>query len=213
MGFFDVFKSIFRGGAIKNLGKKAVKGIKGLFTKGGSKVVKGLKRGGTKVVRGVKKTKAQAKAIPETITKGKELYKLTKTMNRPLKERISMTKTFMKNNLSKVGKKALKEDGLERLASKLQKNVIPLVKLKAKDATFKKLLKNSRSNEGWLSWFGRNGNKLGRQTKGLVQNIIREGGENLAVDATMGLGQKLLVGTATAGVSAGATAGIVKGTQ
>ena len=213
MGFFDVFKSIFRGGAVKNLGKKAVKGIKGLFTKGGSKVAKGLKRGGVKVVRGVKKTKAQVKAIPETITKGKELYKLTKTMNRPLKERVSMTKTFMKNNLSKVGKEALRKDGLERLATKLQKNVIPVVKLRAKDATLKKLLKNSRAGESWSKWLGRNGTKLGSQAKGLVQTIIREGGENLAVDATMGLGQKLLVGTATAGVSAGATAGIVEGTK
>jgi len=213
MGFFDVFKSIFRGGAVKNLGKKAVKGIKGLFTKGGSKVAKGLKRGGVKVVRGLKKTKAQAKAIPETITKGKELYKLTKTMNRPLKERVSMTKTFMKNNLNKVGKEALRKDGLERLATKLQKNVIPVVKLRAKDATLKKLLKNSRAGESWSKWLGRNGSKLGSQAKGLVQTIIREGGENLAVDATLGLGQKLLVGTATAGVSAGATAGIVEGTK
>ena len=213
MGFFDIFKSIFRGGAIKNIGKKAVKGIKGLFTKGGSKIAKGLKRGGVKVVRGVKKTKAQAKAIPETLTKGKELYKLTKTMNRPLKERISMTKTFINNNLNKVGKEALRADGLERLANKLQKNVIPVVKLRAKDATLKNLIKNSRKNEGWAKWFGRNGNKLSSQAKGLVQNIIREGGENLAVDATMGLGQKLLVGTATAGVSAGATAGIVEGTK
>ena len=213
MGFFDVFKSIFRGGAVKNLGNKAVKGIKGLFTKSAGKVVKGVKRGGTKVVRGIKKTKAQAKALPETLTKGKELYKLTKTMNRPLKERVSMTKTFINNNLNKVGKEALRADGLERLANKLQKNVIPVVKLRAKDATLKKLLKNSRAGESWSKWFARNGSKLGTQSKNLVQNIIREGGENLAVDATMGLGSKLLIGGATAGVSAGTTAGIVKATE
>lgn len=213
MGFFDVFKSIFRGGAIKNIGKKAVKGIKGLFTKGGSKVVKGLKRGGTKVVRGVKKTKAQVKAIPETITRAKALNKQAKRFTMSNKERKGIVMDFIKKNMKDVGNQALREDGLARLASKLQKNVIPLVKLRAKDATLKNLIKNSRKNEGWLKWLNRNGNKLGRESKALVQNIIREGGENLAVDATMGLGQKLLVGTATAGVSAGATAGIVKGTQ
>jgi len=213
MGFFDVFKSIFRGGAIKNIGKKAVKGIKGLFTKGGSKVVKGIKRGGVKVVRGVKKTKAQVKAIPETITRAKALNKQAKRFTMSNKERKGIVMDFIKKNMKDVGNKALREDGLERLANKLQKNIIPLVKLRAKDATLKNLIKNSRKNEGWLKWLNRNGNKLGRQSKALVQNIIREGGENLAVDATMGLGQKLLVGTATAGVSAGATAGIVKGTQ
>jgi len=213
MGFFDVFKSIFRGGAIKNIGKKAVKGIKGLFTKGGSKVVKGIKRGGVKVVRGVKKTKAQVKAIPETITRAKALNKQAKRFTMSNKERKGIVMDFIKKNMKDVGNKALREDGLERLASKLQKNIIPLVKLKAKDATLKNLIKNSRKNEGWLKWLNRNGNKIGRQSKALVQNIIREGGENLAVDASMGLGQKLLVGTATTAVSSGVTAGIVEGTK
>jgi len=213
MGFFDVFKSIFRGGAIKNIGKKAVKGIKGLFTKGGSKVVKGIKRGGVKVVRGVKKTKAQVKAIPETITRAKALNKQAKRFTMSNKERKGIVMDFIKKNMKDVGNKALREDGLERLASKLQKNIIPLVKLRAKDSALKNLIKNSRKNEGWLKWLNRNGNKLGRQSKALVQNIIREGGENLAVDASMGLGQKLLVGTATTATSAGVTAGIVEGTK
>ena len=213
MGFFDVFKSIFRGGAIKNIGKKAVKGIKGLFTKGGSKVVKGIKRGGVKVVRGVKKTKAQVKAIPETITRAKALNKQAKRFTMSNKERKGIVMDFIKKNMKDVGNKALREDGLERLASKLQKNIIPLVKLRAKDSALKNLIKNSRKNEGWLKWLNRNGNKIGRQSKALVQNIIREGGENLAVDASMGLGQKLLVGTATTAVSSGVTAGIVEGTK
>lgn len=210
MGFFDFLKPIVRGGIFKKLGSKIVKGVKSLFGKGGSKIVKGVKRGGTKITRGVKKTKAQIKAIPETVKKGKDLFKLTGTMTRPLKERISITKTFVKNNLKSAGKEALKRDGLERFAKTLQKNVVPLVKLQAKDKTFAKLLKNSRANEGWLAWLGRNGSKLSSNAKSAVNNIIREGAENIAVDKTMTLGGKLLLAGTSAAATAGTTAAIVE---
>lgn len=213
MGFFDVFKSIFRGGAVKNLGKKAVKGIKGLFTKGGSKVAKGLKRGGVKVVRGVKKTKAQVKAIPETISRAKALNKQAKRFTMSKKERRGIVTDFIKKNMKDVGKEALRKDGLERFADKLGKNVMKVRNLRAKNATFRKLLDNSKRGESYWDWGLRNTGKLIGKAKDLVETVIREGGENLAVDATMSLAGKLAVGTATAGASAGVTAGIVKGTQ
>tara|TARA_R100001463_G_scaffold22320_3_gene53508 strand:+ start:747 stop:1388 length:642 start_codon:yes stop_codon:yes gene_type:complete len=213
MGLFDIFKSIFRGGAIKNLAKKAVKGVKNLFTGGGSKVVKGIKRGGTKVVRGIKKTKAQVKEIPKAVGKAKQLAKSGALASQSAKDKTKILGTFINNQLKKAGKTALTKDASERLAKKLSKNLVPVLRKQAKDKSFKKILANARKNETWTRWLGRNASKLSREGRQVASNLAREAGENLAVDQTLSMGAKLGIGLGSSAVGSAVTAGVVSGTN
>jgi len=187
MSFFsNIGKSIVKGGAVKQVVKGAVKGLK----RGGGKLIKGLKRQGPKIVRGIKSASAQTRALPTALTEaatiGKSLPKGFGTSNTA---RVMLNK--VSQNLSKASKGALNKDAAERLAQKLAKNLAD----KKKAKVLKDILKNSRANETWGQYIARNA-KLGA---GLARSIGQEGAENIAIDKSINLVGKALGGLAAGG--------------
>ena len=194
--------SILRGGLLKQLGKGAIKGLKG----SAGKLVKGIKRQGVNIVRKGKKTVAQVKELPSAISRGKQLSGAFKNM--PLKDRIVNVSRVINNQLEKAGKSALSKDSAERLAKSLGQ----VVKKAKVNKTLNTLLRNARKNETWGSWLGRNANKLGSNSKNLIQRVAREAGENIAVERGLGLGAKVALGVGGTAVS-GAVSGAVIANQ
>ncbi len=184
----NIGKSIVKGGAVKQVLKSAVKGIKG----GGGKALKGLKGQLPKIVRGIKSGSAQTKALPtavrEAVAIGKALPKGFGTSNTA---RVMLNK--VSQNLAKASKGALNKDAAERLAKKLAKNLAD----KKKAKVLKDILKNSRAAETWGSYIARNA-KLGA---GLARSVAQGGAENIAIDKSINL-----VGKALGGLGAGAGA-------
>jgi hypothetical protein len=203
MGLFSSLAgSILRGGILKNLGKGAIKGLKG----SAGKLVKGVKRQGVNIVRKGKKAIAQVKELPSAISRGKQLSGAFKNM--PLKTRISNVAKVINNQLEKAGKSALSKDAGERLAKSLGQ----VVKKAKVNKTLNTLLRNARKNESWRGWLGRNASKLGGDSKALIQRVAREAGENIAVDRGLGLGAKVALGVGGTAVS-GAVSGAVIASQ
>jgi len=199
MGFLSSLAgSILKGGLIKNLGKGAIKGLKG----SAGKIVKGIKRQGVKAVRGVKKGVAQIKELPSAISKGKQLSGAFKNM--PLKDRITNVSKVINNQLKQAGQKALSKDSAERLS----KSLVNVVKKAKVNKALNTLLKNARKNESWGSWIGRNANKLGTNSKNLIQRVAREGAENIAVDKSLSTLGKVGLGLGGSAV-AGATTAVI----
>ena len=203
MGFLSSLAgSVLRGGILKQLGKGAVKGIKGSI----GKIAKGVKRQGVNIVRKGKKALAQIKELPSAISRGKQLSGAFKNM--PLKTRISNVAKVINNQLERAGKSALSKDAGERLAKSLGQ----VVKKAKVNKSLNTLLRNARKNETWGSWLGRNANKLGGNSKNLIQRVAREGAENLALDKGLGLGAKVALGVGGTAVS-GAVSGAVIASQ
>ena len=190
--------SILKGGIIKNLGKGAIKGLKG----SAGKIFKGVKRQGVRAVRGIKKGTAQIKEIPEALSKTKQLAGAFKNM--PLKNQITNLSRVFNNQLKQAGQKALSQDSAERLS----KSLLNVVKKAKVNKTLNTLLKNARKNETWSSWLGRNANKLGSNSKNLIQRIAREGAENIAVDKSLSTLGKLGLGLGGATIS-GITSAVI----
>ena len=200
MGFLSSLAgSILKGGIIKNLGKGAIKGLKG----SAGKIVKGIKRQGVKAVRGIKKGTAQIKEIPEALSKAKQLSGAFKNM--PLKNQITNLSRVFNNQLKEAGKKALSADSAERLS----KSLLNVVKKAKVNKTLNTLLKNARKNETWGSWLGRNANKLGSNSKNLIQRVAREAGENVVVDKSLSTLGKVGLGLGSSTIAAVTTAVIV----
>ncbi len=181
----NIGKSIVKGGAVKQVLKSAVKGIKG----GGGKALKGLKSQLPKMVRGIKSGSAQTKALPtairEAVAIGKALPKGFGTSNTA---RVMLNK--VSQDLAKASKGALNKDAAERLAKKLAKNLAD----KRKAKVLKDILKNARAKEKWGEYFARN-IKVGA---GLARNLVQGGAENIAIDKSIDI-----VGKALAGLTAG----------
>ena len=193
MGFLsNLGKSIVSGGAVKEVGKNVVKGIKG----GAGKVAKGLKRKlAPKLVRGIKSSSAQTQALPtairEAVAIGRALPAGFGTSNTT---RVMINK--LSQNLANASKGALNKDAAERLAKKLAKNLTD----KKKAKVLKDILKNARAGETWGKYLARNA-KVGA---GLVKSVIKGGAENIAIDKSISLTSKLL-GAGVGGVATGVT--------
>ncbi len=191
--------SVLKGGLIKKLGKKVVKGLKG----SAGKIVKGIKRGGVKVVRGIKKGVAQIKELPTAIAKGKQLSGAFKNM--PLKDRIINVSRVINNQLKQAGKKALSKDSAERLS----KSLVKVVEKANVNKSLTKMLKNARKSESFLDWGGRNLSNLTGSAKKAVQNLMREGAENIAVDKSLSTLGKIGLGLGSSAVGGATTAVII----
>ncbi len=171
-----------------------------------NQIAKGIKRQGVNIVRKGKKTVAQIKELPSAISTGKQLSGAFKNM--PLKNRIVNVAKVINNQLEKAGKSALSKDAGERLAKSLGQ----VVKKAKVNKSLNTLLRNARKNETWGSWLGRNANKLGSNSKNLIQRVAREGAENIAVDKGLGLGAKVALGVGGTAIS-GAVSGAVIASQ
>tara|TARA_R100001591_G_C4295982_1_gene169033 strand:+ start:12 stop:683 length:672 start_codon:yes stop_codon:yes gene_type:complete len=211
--------SIIRGGLIKGLGRKLVKGI----ARGATKITKGIKRGAIKATRGFKRLGAQIKALPDSFTraKGAAFPKKPQVMGITKKGKVMITKapvgrsfkeqveTFFKQFSrwqTRAGKKALSKDSAERLAQPLGK----LIARQQQKSALNNILKNARAGETWGAWASRNAGKLAGKSKDLVKNIIKEGGSNIAVDQSLKYAGRAGLGVATSATTAGITAGIVE---
>tara|TARA_R100000664_G_C2740325_1_gene128930 strand:+ start:709 stop:1380 length:672 start_codon:yes stop_codon:yes gene_type:complete len=212
--------SILRGGLIKGLGRKLVKGL----SRGAGKIAKGIKRGAIKASRGFKRLGAQIKSLPDSFTRAKAAAfpKKPQVMGITKKGKVMITKapvgrttsekveTFFKQFSrwqTRSGKRALSKDSAERLAGPLGK----LMARKQQKSALNNLVKNARAGETWGAWASRNASKLAGKSKDLVNNIIKEGGSNIVVDQSVKYAGRAGLGLGTAAVSGAVTAGIVEG--
>lgn len=192
-----IAKSIIRGGAVKQLIKTGVKGIKS----GAGKIIKGLKSSGVKTTRGLKSGSAQVKAFPGAVSEGLGFIK-TLPPGFGTGNTIQVFKNVVARDLAKASKTALSKDAAERLSTRLAKTLTS----KQQSQALRQILKNARAGETWGNYLGRMGNRAGNLTRELIQG----GAENIAIDQT---GQILLKGVAaagTVGTTAATTALVVK---
>lgn len=187
MSFFsNIGSSIVKGGAVKQVVRGAVKGLK----RGGGKVIKGLKSQAPKIIRGIKSASAQTRALPTALREAAAIGKaLPKGFGTSNTARVMLNK--VSQNLAKASKGALNKDAAERLAQKLAKNLAD----KKKAKVLKDILKNSRAAETWGQYIARNA-KLGA---GLARSIGQGGAENIAIDKSINLVGKALGGLAAGG--------------
>ena len=195
--FGGLAKSIVRGGAVKALVKKAVKGLKG----GIGKIIKGAKSSSVKTTRGLKSGAAQAAALPEAVSGG---FGFVKTLPKGFGtgNTLQVFKNVVARDLAKASRTALSQDSAQRLAAKFAK----VMTNKNQGKVLRQILKNARANETWGQYLKR----MGRKGGVLTQELIQGGAENVAIDQT---GQILLKGVAaagTVGTTAATTALVVK---
>ena len=211
--------SILRGGLIKRFGKKLAKGV----VRGAGKITKGIKRGGVKLTRGIKRLGAQIKALPDSFKRAKAsaFPKKPQVMGITKQGKVMITKapvgrttseqieTFFKQFSrwqTRAGKKALSKDTAERLAKPLGN----LIARRQQQSALNNILKNARAGETWGKWASRNAGKLAGKSKELVNNIIKEGGSNIAVDQSLKYAGRAGLGLATSATTAGITAGVIE---
>jgi len=211
--------SILRGGLVKNLGKKLVKGI----SRGAGKIVKGVKRGATKASLGVKRLGAQIKALPDSFKRAKaaafpkkpQVMGITKKgkvmitkapVGRSFKEKVS---TFFKQLTrwqKRAGDKLVKKEQAQRLA-KVLNNIYPANKLTSK---WKNLTAKLKPGETWLQAGKRRLFDAVSGGKKLLNTALKEGAENIAVDQTLKMAGAVGLGLGGAAVAGAATGAVIE---
>ena len=111
----------------------------------------------------------------------------------------------LSKDLAKASKTALSKDSAMRLSNKLAK----AFNNNKQSKVLKDILKNAKKNETWKSYLGR-GATVG---KDWIKSAVRGGAENIAIDQSLSLANKVLAGAATTAGSVGAGVAIAKTTN